>query len=229
MGNFHLKSIDIDKGAYKKATGESRFYCGHFRFKPGMNLLFGGNGQGKSSLLEFVSAFGGKSFEGEKLKKYCKVGHSGEPFIIYSFSNSKNNKRFARDVSDEFSFARMWDAKQQSEGQTVMQTVCDFLYALDHAECNTNAVVLIDEIDSGLDACACRYLIRRLKKVMKQHLNMQFVLAFNQYEMSKLDRQWINVCTGEIEDCPKSYDEYITRLKEIKKTFKRSKDKYVRE
>lgn len=229
MGNFHIHSIDIDKDAYKKKTGESRFYCNKFQFKPGMNLLFGGNGQGKSSLIEFLLAYAEKSFGGECVKKYCKITHSDEPFIIYSFSNSKNNKRYARDVNDMFSFARVWDAKQQSEGQTVMQTVCDFLYALDHAECATNAVVLIDEIDSGLDACACQYLIRRLKKAAKQHPNMQFVLAFNQYEMSKLDAQWINVCTGEIENCPRSYEEYIARLKEIKRTFKRSKDKYVRE
>ena len=229
MGNFHLKSIDIDKDAYKKATGESRFYCGHFRFKPGMNLLFGGNGQGKSSLIEFISAFSGKSFEGEKLKKYCKVEHDGERFVIYQFSNSKNNKRYDRDPSDMFSFARVWDAKEQSEGQTVMQTVCDFLYALDHMECSSNALVLIDEIDSGLDACACQYLVKRLRKVMKEHPNMQFLLAFNQYEMSKLDKQWLNVCTGEIEDCPKSYEDYIKRLKEAKRLHKRAKDRYVRQ
>ena len=82
MGNFHLKSIDIDKDAHRNATGESRFYCGHFRFKPGVNLLFGGNGQGKSSLLEFISAFEGKSFEGEKLKKCCNAERGEERFVV---------------------------------------------------------------------------------------------------------------------------------------------------
>ena len=110
-----------------------------------------------------------------------------------------------------------------------MQTVCDFLYVLDHAERSSNALVLIDEIDSGLDACACQYLIRRLRKVMKEHPNMQFLLAFNQYEMSKLDKQWLNVCTGELEECPKTYEEYVSRLKANKKAYKRRVDRYVRE
>lgn len=229
MGNFHFKSIDIDKDAYKKATGESRLYCRHFQFKPGMNLLFGGNGQGKSSLIEFVSSYGKVSFEGKRFKKHCKAKSDGERFVMYQFSNSKDNKRYDRDPGDMFSLARVWDAKEQSEGQTVMQTACDFLYVLDNMECNSNALVLIDEIDSGLDACACQYLVRRLRKVMREHPNMQFLLAFNQYEMSKLDKQWLNVCTGNLEDCPKSYEEYIKRLREAKRLHKRAKDSYVRQ
>ena len=86
----------------------------------------------------------------------------------------------------------------------------------------------MDEIDSGLDACMCKYLVSRLKKVIKSKPNLQMFIAFNQYELSKLDSKWINVCTGLIEDCPKTYEEYYKRLSENKKRFKRKVDLEVR-
>lgn len=227
--NFHITSIAVDNAAYKKDNGSARFYCDLFEFKPGVNLLFGGNGQGKSSLIEFLSAYAEKSCESDRLKKYCRIGHNGSGFRIYSFSNSKNNQRYARDIGSMFELARHWDAKRQSEGQTVMQTASDFLYFLDGLNPDEEAVVLVDEIDSGLDACACQHLVRRLRRIAKEKPGLQILLAFNQYEMSKLDKQWLNVCTGELEDCPKSYEEYIKRLKASKKAYKRRVDSYVRE
>jgi ABC-type multidrug transport system ATPase subunit len=229
MNNFHLTSLHIDNKAYKENTGWSRFYCDDFTFKPGINLLFGGNGQGKSSLIEFLSAYAGNSFEGEKIKKYCTIGHNGDSFRIYSFSNSKNNQRYNSDIGSMFELARHWDSKQQSEGQTVMQTVSDFLYFLNGLDTEEKAVVLIDEVDSGLDAIACQHIVRRIKKILKEKPNLQIFLAFNQYEMSKLDDEWLNVCTGQIEKCPKTYDEYVKRLRELKKEYKRKVDRYVKE
>lgn len=229
MNNFHLTSLHINNAAYKKGTGESRFYCDDFTFKPGINLLFGGNGQGKSSLIEFLSAYAGNTREGEKIKKYCTIGHDGNDFRIYSFSNSKNNQRYNSDIGSMFELARHWDAKRQSEGQTVLQTVSDFLYFLNAFNTEEKAVVLIDEVDSGLDAIACQHIVRRLKKILKEKSNIQIFLAFNQYEMSKLDDEWINMCNGQIEKCPKTYDGYVKRLKEIKKAYKRKVDSYVKE
>ncbi len=227
--NFHVTSVHIDGAAYKKATGESRFYCDDFELKPGMNLLFGGNGQGKSSLLEFLSAYGMRGRDAERVKKHCRVGHCGEPFMVYSFSNSRNNPKFSDDVGSVFAMERVWDSKHQSEGQTVMQTICDFLNCLDALEAGIKALILIDEIDSGLDACACRYIVRRLKTLMGKRPELQIVLAFNQYEMSKLDSRWLNVCTGKLEPCPKTYDEYVDRLKEAKRQYKRKVDRHIKE
>ena len=229
MSNFHLTSLHIDNKAYKENTGWSRFYCDDFTFKPGINLLFGGNGQGKSSLIEFLCAYAGNSFEGEKLKKYCTISYNGGGFKIYSFSNSKNNQRYNRDIDSLFGLQRHWDSNHQSEGQTVMQTVSDFLYFLNNLDAEERAVVLIDEVDSGLDAIACQHIVRRIKKIVKEKPNLQLFLAFNQYEMSLLDKSWINICTGQIEECPKTYKEYIDRLKKLKKEHKRKVDSYVRE
>lgn len=229
MGNFHIKSIHIDNAGHRKYSGASRFFCDDFEFKPGINLLFGGNGHGKSSLLEFLSAYGKRDCDSAKVKEYCKVEHSGEPFMVYSFSNSKNNARFSDDVGSAFAMGRVWDSKHQSEGQTVMQTACDFLNYLGSLDADARALVLIDEIDSGLDACACGYVVRRLRALLREKPGLQVLLAFNQYEMSKLDSRWLNVCTGKLEACPKSYDEYVGRLKEAKKQYKRKVDRHIKE
>lgn len=58
--------------------------------------------------------------------------------------------------------------------------------------------------------------------------NLRMFIAFNQYEISKLDSKWINVRTGLIEDYPKTYEEYYKRLSDNKKKFKRKVDLEVR-
>lgn len=183
---FHLKSFHIDVAGYRQHTGWDRFYCGDYNFVSGVNLLFGGNGQGKSSLIEFLSAYAGKSYEGDKIKKFCAIEHAEDSFMIYMFSNSRNNQKYRRDIDSLFGLARHWDANQQSEGQTVLQTVSDFLYFLDSLSDDEKAVILIDEVDSGLDAVACQHIVRRIKKIMKKKPDLQVFLAFNQYEMCKL-------------------------------------------
>ena len=40
--------------------------------------------------------------------------------------------------------------------------------------------------------------------------------------------KWINICTGLIEDCPKTYEEYYKRLGENNMKFKRKVDLEVR-
>lgn len=226
---FHLRSFHIDVAGYKRHTGWDRFYCGDYEFVPGVNLLFGGNGQGKSSLIEFLSAYAGKTYEGDKIKKFCNVEHADESFMIYMFSNSRNNQRYSRDVDSLFELQRHWDSTRQSEGQTVMQTVSDFIYFLDGLPDDEKAVVLIDEVDSGLDAAACQHVVRKIKKILRKKPDLQVFLAFNQYEMSKLAPTWLNVCTGKQEACPKTYEEYVSRLKENKREYKRRVDRYVRE
>lgn len=235
--NYHLRKLQIDRKSLKSYDGYNyRFYTNTINFKAGVNLLFGGNGQGKSSIIEYLRALASVrdplgSYKG--IFRYCKLTKVKGQLNSYSFVNSENNGTyFDGNTLDgnkyEFGLIRKMQSTMRSEGQNVMQSMTDFLHALDHLDKDINAVIFIDELDSGLDVCMCRYLVKRLKKVIKEKPNLQFFIAFNQYEISKLDSQWLNVCTGELEDCPKTYEEYYKRVSTNKQTFNRKVDKEVK-
>ena len=235
--NYHLRKLQIDRKGLKAYDGYNyRFYTDTINFKAGVNLLFGGNGQGKSSLIEYLRALASGrdslgSYKG--IFRYCKLTKVKGQLSSYSFVNSEDNGTyFDGNTLDgnkyEFGIIRKWQSATRSEGQNVMQSMTDFLYVLDHLDKDTKAVIFIDELDSGLDVCMCRYLVKRLKKVIKEKPNLQFFIAFNQYEISKLDSQWLNVCTGELEDCPKTYKEYYKRVSANKQTFSRKVDREVK-
>ena len=235
--NYFVRELGIDRKGLKSYDGcNYRFYTNTFNFKPGVNLLFGGNGQGKSSLIEYLKTLCGikQPVGSEKaIFKYSKLTKTNEFVKVYTFINRENNASyFDGDAFDpdfyNFNLVRKWQAGERSEGQSVIQSISDFLYVLDSLDKDTKAIILMDEIDSGLDACMCKYLVNRLKKVIKDKPNLQMFIAFNQYEISKLDPKWINVCTGLVEDCPKTYEEYYKRLSENKKKFKRKVDLEVR-
>lgn len=235
--NYHLRKLQIDRKGLKSYDGYNyRFYTDTINFKAGVNLLFGGNGQGKSSLIEYLRALASVrdplgSYKG--IFRYCKLIKVEGELKSYSFVNSEDNGTyFDGNTLDEnkyeFGLIRKMQSTMRSEGQNVMQSMTDFLYALDHLDKDNKAVVFIDELDSGLDVCMCRYLVKRLKKVIKEKPNLQFFIAFNQYEISKLDSQWLNVCTGELEDCPKTYEEYYKRVSINKQIFNRRVDREVK-
>lgn len=235
--NYYVRELEVDRKSLKSYDGQNyRFYTSTIDFKPGVNLLFGGNGQGKSSLIEYLKTLCGVKQPMGKEKgifKYSRLTKTNELVKVYTFINRENNASyFDGDTYDQdfytFNLVRKWQAGSRSEGQSVIQSIADFLYVLDGLDKDTKAIILMDEIDSGLDACMCKYLVSRLKKVIKDKPNLQMFIAFNQYEISKLDSKWINICTGLIEDCPKTYEEYYKRLSENKKRFKRKVDLEVR-
>lgn len=244
----HIKSVDyveskcihefsINREDIRNHYGGSyRFYTGKLAFKPGVNLLFGGNGQGKSSLIEYLGHLTKSptkylSSHEEAAWDYCSLVKSNGTFEVYTFSNSKNNAKYDREPEHAFTFYRHFQSISRSEGQSVMQSVNDFLYVLNDDNIinpDKDYIILIDEIDSGLDAINCRYLVNKIKKILKRKPKLQLFLAFNQYEMTKLDSVWLNVCTGEFEDCPKTYEEYFERLNKNKSKYKRKVDTEVR-
>ena len=244
----HIKSVDyIESKCLHEFTinredirnhygGSYRFYTDKLVFKPGINLLFGGNGQGKSSLIEYLehlTRVPGKylTAQEEIVWDYCSLVKSEGAFEVYTFSNSKNNARYDYQPQDTFTFFRHFQSTSRSEGQSVMQSVNDFLSVLNDDKVinpDKDYIILIDEIDSGLDAINCRYLVNKIKKILKRKPKLQVFVAFNQYEMTKLDSVWLNVCTGEFEDCPKTYEEYFERLNKNKSKYRRKVDTEVR-
>ncbi len=237
INNFHLRELAIDRKGMKEFDGDNyRFYTNTIDFKPGINLLFGANGQGKSSLIEYLDTLSNSREpmgSDKSIFKFCRLTKTKDDIKVYSFVNRKNNASYfdGQTLNEDlfvFNSIRKLQSSERSEGQSVIQSLSDFFYVIDRLDANTKAVILMDEIDSGLDACMCSYLVKRLKKLTSLKPNLQIFIAFNQYEISKLDKEWINVCTGEIEDCPKTYEEYYKRLSKNKQKFKRKVDKEIR-
>lgn len=237
INNFHLRELAIDRKGMKEFDGDNyRFYTNTIDFKPGINLLFGGNGQGKSSLIEYLNTLSNSREpmgSDKSIFKFCRLTKTKDDIKVYSFVNRKNNASYfdGQTLNEDlfvFNSIRKLQSSERSEGQSVIQSLSDFFYVIDRLDANTKAVVLMDEIDSGLDACMCNYLVKRLKKLISLKPNLQIFIAFNQYEISKLDKEWVNICTGEIENCPKTYEEYYKRLSNNKQKFKRKVDKEIR-
>ena len=209
-----------------------RFFTDRFTFRPGVNLLFGGNGTGKSSLCEALATII-RTPEAlpSSFRKALNVKASGS-FVVYTYSNSENNMaRSSRDPVSMFDFTRLWDTKNQSEGQSVLQALCDFLYMLNDDEAippDSEDVFILDEIDSGLDVEACEYAVNTLKSIIARKPNIQIFVTFNQFEISKLADEWLNVYTGAWEATKKQYSEYFEYLSLQKKLYFRPTEHAIR-
>lgn len=124
-----------------------------FDFRPGVNLLVGDQGSGKSSLLCAMQAAGLKKLDEEVRKKIRVVC---DPCKVYTMDFEHENPRtlsyFGKNMM--FQIASMRNS---------------------HGECNTalinslqtadNCLVMMDEPDMALSIRSCKMLARRFKEV----------------------------------------------------------------
>lgn len=217
---------------------KDRIWYHELHLRKGLNILFGGNGAGKTSTFKIIkSRVNGKWSKLKELPKgSVEIEVDGQPFrnLVYSFSNSDNNPMRLDDESiyglGGYGLARKAQGFNWSEGMNVSVAVHDFLYALEH-HFEEDALVLIDEIDSGLDAHSCNLVMKALCKIMKKKPNIYVLLAFNQYEMARAyakanpkDANWINIYTGQSEPIPTTYEAYFEELKKWKTEHRRIGD-----
>ena len=217
---------------------KDRIWFNELKLKKGVNLLFGGNGAGKSSTFEILlSRVNDKFSSFNKMPREAIqiVDENNKPLrvLVYSFSNSKNN---TDRLDDDGIFAlgsvglvRKMQGSSWSEGMNVSVAAHDFLYFLEHYG-EDGSLALVDEIDSGLDAHSCSVIVRKLKRIEKAHPNMCILVSFNQYEIARSYKgkrkkaTWLNAYTGKEELIPETYEEYFNRLVECKKAHRRLGD-----
>ncbi len=128
-----------------------------FEFRPGINLLVGDQGCGKSSLIQAIHLGGctGKDFGADK-KMRERVKIEASPVTMYKFDFEKDNPRVQAYLSKDtrFQLASMW----VSHGETSRLIVRN-IEGL--AEC----LILMDEPDTAFSIRSCNMLVKTFRDV----------------------------------------------------------------
>lgn len=178
-----------------------------------VTLLFGGNGVGKSSLINYILK-NKLNFELDK------------PTKIYSYINSKQNFKEIHNndhlsYEDMFNpgiFARKFDAEKLSEGQSIIYSIQDIFELCKQLEQKEDHLILLDEVDSGLSVDNVEYVAKKIKQIAKNNPNIQFIIAFNNYEFCRIFKDVFNMYTGEWIKI-KDYNEYFDLIKANRKAL----------
>ena len=196
---YVIKEIKIRKNSFES---EILLFNDIYKLKR-LNILFGGNGVGKTILLNGIK---NRSLE----LKTDKEIH------ILSYSNSVDNFR----KIDKPCYKNTGNALLQkihanslSEGQSIIYTLMSFLeYVKSFAESEDKTiVVLLDEIDSGLSAENINMVIHLLIEMLNNYSNLQFFISSNHYHFIYVFKEVLNMYNGEFVRI-ESYDKYFEIL-----------------
>ena len=151
--------------------------------------IFGANGVGKTVLL--------KAIAGDSPRQFIRPGAKAVELITdketecYSYIGSIDNfkTRRARSYNEAFStdfIVMKLDARDLSEGQSIIYSLFDLLKGAAEpgddffgAEHNSDKIILIDEMDSGLSINHIDTAMEYIKKSLKNRTDTQFIISFN--------------------------------------------------
>jgi predicted ATPase len=125
-----------------------------FEFRPGLNLLVGDQGSGKSSLIEVIKSMANKhpGLSDKAIKKAVTLEIEGS-FPVGGFDFEKDNFRTKSHFNENIDYMFQVQAHFKSHGQTNWKV----LDALEH----TKGLIYLDEPDMALS-------IRSIKKLRKK-------------------------------------------------------------
>lgn len=165
-----------------------------FEFRPGVNLLVGDQGTGKSSLLGLVRGMVERSeFDRKHAKKTLDLKTSGAVQILcYDFE--KDNPRVSAGFSDNLPMDWQLQARWMSHGQ-VVNAIHANLTGL--ARKKEPYALIMDEPDTGLSPRSAHELVRHMVKLAKRHQILAAVhnpiLIASQPEVLSLEhRRWMS-------------------------------------
>lgn len=139
-----------------------------FEFKPGLNLLVGLNGTGKSTILRAIRD---QMIGNSRSSAEITVEYEGDFQTLY-FSGEENGSRLKGAFDDNTDMMHQISAIFASRGQAMGSYIIQFLNKYTPA-IRTGAVVLLDEPDSSIDWPN----IASLPKLMAQVPQTQFIVA----------------------------------------------------
>lgn len=130
------------------------------QLKTRCNILFGGNGSGKTTFLEAI--------------KDGKVNiESDKEIIVKHFKNSNINGKTNTGIKAEKikELNSLYTVNSVSEGQSVAHYVLTFLAELEDLDPEKECLILLDELDSGLSAENINMLLHEILGVQEKKPN----------------------------------------------------------
>lgn len=169
-----------------------------------INVLFGGNGVGKTTFLNGII--------NNTLNIKCNNNYK-----VVAFSNSKDNFRH----NDPSPFDRQFNNKliqkvesnSMSEGQSIIFSINDFLEKVKDELNNTEdtVVIVLDEVDSGLSAENINMVMHFILDIYNNYDNVQFFISSNAYHFVYVFKNVLSMYTGRFVTI-NSYEEFYKLL-----------------
>lgn len=133
-------------------------------FRPGVNLLVGDQGTGKSSMFQAIQVCGMKKTRSWNLPSRDSIpafiDYEAPPVPVFAFDFEHDNHRTKTWFDDDIGFHV--SAMFHSHGQTVMAMIDAWL------QIDKPMIVLVDEPDMALSIRSCHKLVRAFEHVAGQ-------------------------------------------------------------
>ena len=165
-----------------------------------LNILFGGNGVGKSTLLKYIA---NKEIE------------PNENYVVKTYINSRDNSKLNtnKQLNGVGEFIRAVNCNSYSEGQSILHNLLSFLEDIKEMNIKDTVIVCMDEIDSGLSAENINMILWQIKEILDIKDNVQFFISCNNYHFVYCFKEVLNMYTGKYIKI-ESYEKYFKLLNE---------------
>ena len=194
-----IKSISINKGS----NLEEILFFNKMNLEQ-VTLLFGANGVGKSSLIKGILKQKEIKFNCDKETKLYSYINTEQNFR----NMDKNSNLSYKDMFNPYLFKQKFDASELSEGQSIIYSLQDiFELCVQIKDDSNDSVILLDEIDSGLSIDNVEYLSDKIKEITDKYSNIQFIIAFNNFEFCRNFPKVFNMYNGKYITI-ESYEQY---------------------
>lgn len=195
-----IKSIKVKDDSFEKEI----LLFEEAKFKK-LNILFGGNGVGKTTLLNGI------------INNKLDIDSSKE-LIIKSYVNSKDNFRHIEKANYKDigrALLQKVNAKEMSEGQSIIYSLLTYIenaknIAIENSD--KTVVLVLDEIDSGLSSENINMILHILIDFLKEK-NTQLFVSSNHYHFVYVFKKVFNMYTGDWIEI-NSYEEYYKKLEQ---------------
>ena len=210
----------------KNVRNEILLFEESINLKPGLNLIGGGNGVGKTTLLREIRLWArsmGMCKEESKLKGLfsteeslrveagsylgIEVQSDSESGRCLFWQNAKDNHRYAKpDLfnTDLRQVNRYYSAGERSEGENVVESLITWL---EESSVTGADIVLLDEIDSGLSVDACNGVLAALRALVKK-TGCQVIATCNSFHFPYVLGGLINLLDGSYVEFDRSYEAF---------------------
>ena len=209
--------------------------------------LFGPNGVGKTTMLDAIlhtlrheevykrltsdnddgaADFYKSEFDREKHKAGCEVITDGREMKLLGYKNSVDNFRSKNVGFDPYLLNARFDAQSVSEGQSIVYSLFDLFELLKEgaAEDETDNIVFLDEMDSGLSIDNLDTFMRKIKNIVRKRSDVQFIMSFNNPRVLKFFPYVVSMYDGKVKELH-SDEDMLAEMKRNKKMFDRARRK----